>query len=337
MTQKVTITDIANEMGISKSTVSKALSDATDISDEMRQQVLLCASRMGYKARAHRHASNKAVAVFLENTRYDEVSQFCHEVILGFQAEAGGAQVGVNIITLESMDAIDDTYSRLMSQERYSGSFFIGFRPHSQMAHRFNEIGKPVVLLDNPYDSPLTARIGTDSNAGMRAAVRHLTALGHTKIAYLGGEESSYVTQERKNGYICALQESGLSVDENLIAFAFFYKDFSVEIINKLLLAGATAFICASDMIAICLIEKLHSLGLAVPDAVSVVGYDGIPLTLHSHPQLTTVSQNGMEVGKQAFRLLQTLLNGAHISQLVLRPQLLVRSSTAPLHNKTNY
>lgn len=328
MAQKVTITDIAGELGISKSTVSKALSDATDISDEMRRQVLACASRLGYQARAHRYAQNRTIALFLEDTEYEEVSQFCHEVILGFQSEAGSARTGVNIITLAQADAFGNKYAVTMSKTDYAGSFFIGFRPRSGLAYQFKEIGKPAVLLDNAYDSPLTARIGSDSAAGMVSAVKHLAELGHRRVAYLGGEESSYVTQERKNGYLDALKKSGLPQMDQLIAFAYFYDDFELSLLQGLLNAGATAIICASDIIALNTVKKLQALGLQVPQDVSVVGYDGIPLTRYSNPPLTTVSQNGVEVGRQAFRLLQALLRGERISQLMLRPQLVVRDST---------
>lgn len=329
MADKITITDIATALGVSKSTVSKALSDATDISDEMRRQVLACASHLGYKARAHRHAENPSVALFLENTEYEEISQFCHEVILGFQSEAGGARVGVNIITLEQNDAFGNKYAVTMGKSDYAGSFFIGFRPRSGLTYQFREIGKPAVLLDNACDAPLTARIGTDSAVGMSSAVKHLFELGHRRIAYLGGEEESYVTQERKNGYLAALAAMGLPGADSLIAFAHFYEDFEPELLRGLLGAGATAILCASDMIALNTVKKLQALGLDVPGQVSVIGYDGIPLTKYAHPPLTTVSQNGVEVGRQAFRLLQALLRGERISQLTLRPQLIVRDSTA--------
>ena len=162
----------------------------------------------------------------------------------------------------------------------------------------------------------------------MVSAVKHLAELGHRRVAYLGGEESSYVTQERKNGYLDALKKSGLPQMDQLIAFAYFYDDFELSLLQGLLNAGATAIICASDIIALNTVKKLQALGLQVPQDVSVVGYDGIPLTRYSNPPLTTVSQNGVEVGRQAFRLLQALLRGERISQLMLRPQLVVRDST---------
>lgn len=329
MAGKVTIADIAAALGISKSTVSKALSDATDISDEMRRQVLICASRLGYQTRSRSYAENPSVALFLENLQYDEIGQFCHEVILGFQSEAGSAKVGVHLITLEQPDAFSSKYAAVMNDPRYAGSFFIGFRPHSGLVYQFKEIGKPAVLLDNNYDSPLTARIGTDSAVGMRAAVNHLCGLGHRSIAYLGGEKESYVTEERRQGYLSALQAAGIAPDARLTAFAHFYEDFDASLLEQLVKAGATALVCASDIIALNAVKKLRAMGLLVPQDVSVVGYDGIPLTRYSNPPLTTVSQNGLEVGRMAFRLLQSLLHGDRISQLTLRPQLLVRESTA--------
>lgn len=324
--KKVTLEDIAARLGLSKSTVSKALTDATDINQQTRESVLHCASALGYEIKKQRLAQNGQVAVFVEGVDYEDVDRYGHEILLGFQSEASKAHFGVQVEAVGENEDFGDRYTRLMRDSGCRGSFFIGFRPHSSFIGRFEEVGCPAVLLDNDYDSALTAHIGSDNELGMEAAVSHLSALGHRRIGFLGGEQESCVTAERMAGFERAARRLGVTW---LAAYASFYRDFDPALVLRLVEGGCTGLVCGSDLIALAAVRKLTAAGCAVPADVSVVGYDGIPLAEYAQPPLTTVSQNSLQLGKSAFRLLRHLMEGVPISHLALRPRLIVRGTTA--------
>ncbi|MBC5580253.1 LacI family DNA-binding transcriptional regulator [Anaerofilum sp. BX8] len=327
--KKVTIEDVAARLGLAKSTVSKALSDATDINQETRERVLHCASAMGYHMKKRRAASGGDVAVFVEGVDYENVDQFGHEILLGFQSEASKARFGVRIVPLGPGEDFRARYEELLTEPRFLGSFFIGFRPHSSFISEFEAAGRPAVLLDNDYDSALTAHVGSDNAAGMEEALAHLASLGHRRVGFLGGEEESCVTAERLAAFEAAARRHGIEA-EGRVSFASFYRDYDPSLVLRLVEGGATALVCCSDRIALAALKKLAAAQVDVPGQVSVVGYDGIPLAEYASPALTTISQNSLQLGKSAFRVLQHLTQGVPVSRLALRPSLLVRESTGP-------
>ena len=326
--KKVTIEDVARCLGIAKSTVSKALSDATDISPEMREKVLRCASALGYQIRRKQPAQNGRMVVFTAGEEYESVNLFGHEVLLGFQAEAASARIGMQVIPVREGDDFDAKYRGISEQPGFLGSFFLGFRPAPDFADTFEQVGRPAVLLDHDYDSMLTAHIGTDNTVGMSDAVAHLTALGHRRIGFLGGERELGITRERKEAFDAALRRYGADPDAPA-AYAGFHRDYDPALVLQLVEEGATALICCSDLIALAAMKKLAAAGISVPQQVSVIGYDGIPLAGYSTPGLTTISQNSLQMGKIALRILRHLADGVQISRVMLRPRLIVRESTA--------
>lgn len=326
--KKVTIEDVARSLGIAKSTVSKALSDATDISPEMREKVLRCASALGYQVRRRQPAQNGCVAVFVAGIEYESVDLFGHEVLLGFQSEASSARIGMQVVPVAEEENFDERYCELSGQSGFLGSFFLGFRPARSFAKTFERIGRPAVLLDKDYDSVLTAHIGTDNTIGMSEAVAHLAALGHHRIGFLGGERELSITMERKEAFDAALRQYGMDLDAP-VAFAGFHRDYDPALVLQLVDEGATALICCSDLIALAAMKKLSAAGISVPQQVSVIGYDGIPLAGYATPGLTTIAQNSLQMGKIALRMLRDLSDGVQISRVLLRPKLIVRESTA--------
>lgn len=331
--KKVTIEDVALSLGIAKSTVSKALSDATDINPQTRERILRCASAMGYQIRKRHPVQNGCAAVFVGNAEYENIDRFGHEVLLGFQSEAASARIGMQVVAMEPGEDFDERYCEIAGQAGFLGSFFLGFRPNLSFAETFEEIGRPAVLLDDDYDSVLTAHIGTDNEVGMADAVEHLVLLGHRRIGFLGGERELGVTRERKTAFDMALRQYGADPDAPA-AYAGFHRDYDPALVLQLVEEGATALICCSDLIALAAMKKLSAAGIRVPDQVSVVGYDGIPLGGYATPGLTTISQNSLQMGKIALRILRHLADGVQISRVMLRPKLIVRESTAPAEKK---
>ncbi len=328
---KITIADIARKLNISKSTVSKALSNATDVSEKTRERVLSCASEMGYNVEPDAAVKEKNFIIFIYGINYGDVDQFAYEVILGFQAAANSENVGVQIVTIDDYELRSGKYYAVMKSRNYEGSFFIGFKPHKTFIEHVRRTNLPIVVLDNYFDSPLVARVGCDNQLGMRHMVRYLYKMGHRRIAFLSGEPDSNISTEREQGYRETLQEAGIPPEEILIGYGSFTGTGMEDTVLELAKKNPTAICCASDIIACNCVRILKNAGIGVPEQISVTGYDDLPGARFNSPALTTVYQNRIHIGKTAFHTLRLLQSGIKFKAALLRPELVVRDSVRQL------
>ena len=299
--KNVTIQDIADRLGMAKSTVSKALSGATDISEKTRERILGCASEMGYQVKTGRTAYSRNLIVFIYGSiHYDKVDQFGYEIILGIQAAAAEQGIGVNIVAINDEELKTGSYYSIMSGGNYEGSVFLGFKPH------------PVFV---------------EHIKGIRQAVRYLWSKGHDRIGFLGGEPDSIVTIERKQAYSDALAELGLVEDPAAVKYGCFSAKGTKKRILEIAETGVTAVVCISDLLACTAVKELIRAGYSVPEDISVTGYDNLPPSEYSQPPITTLSQNRIHIGKTTFFMLQQMKNGIHIKSVMLRPELIERES----------
>ncbi len=334
MGNKVRMIDIANKLGISKATVSKALSSATDVNEKTRESVLACASELGYYVKIDRMVRDKNIIVFVYGVQYGNVNQFGYEIILGIQAAANEINWGVKIINISDVELYNGEYYKNLENSVYEGCYFVGFRPHENFLEKINGTDLPLVVLDNDVDYLYAARVGSDNNLGINLIVKHLIDNGHKNIGFLGGEEDSVVTTERENAYKSAMLKNG--IDNSCINIR--YGHFSGYKIKRQVLALArekvSAIVCISDKVAIATIDILKEQGFRVPEDISVTGFDNLPESAHSEPPLTTVSQNRLHIGKTAFKVLQLMKSGIKVSEIVLKPELVKRSSVKNLNEK---
>ncbi len=329
--KKVTILDIANKLKLSKSTVSKALSSATDVNEQTRERVLRCASELGYYVKQDRTPKEKNVIIFIYGIHYGSVDQFGYEIILGIQAAANDANCGVKIAAINDDELRTGKYYSIMAGRSYYGSFFLGFRPHEEFIEHVKKTNLPIVVLDNYFDSPLVARVGCDSMVGIKQIVEHLIKKGHSHIGFLGGERDSVVTKEREEAFRKVLLENDIIPDDNIIKYGHFSGKNMKETVLEIAAKNPTAIVCVSDIIACSAIKILNENSYLVPDDISVTGYDNLPLAQYSHPALTTVSQNRIHIGKTAFSILQLMKNGIRLESVSLRPELVERESVKDL------
>lgn len=324
----ITIEDIAAKLGIAKSTVSKALSNATDINSQTRERILSCASEMGYISKRVSQKKRKLI-VFVNNFDKDTIRQFDYEIITGFRSAASEEGIGVDIVSMGRAEVEAGEYGDNYMQDSYTGCLFLGIKPSVQFEEKIRRLNLPVIVFDNYVNLPTVTRIGSDNQVGLNIAVEHLQSFEHRLIAYLGGEQNLSITMEREEAFIEAMTAHNLRVYRKLVAYGSFFEPFDQSKVAGLVDNGATAIICASDRIAVKAIKMLHNLGLRVPQDVSVIGFDDLPIAKTSNPALTTISQNRLLIGKSAFMMIMQILNGMRATRLVLRPELVVRESTA--------
>lgn len=326
-TQRATISDIAKKLSLSKSTVSKALSNATDISEQTRERVLSCASELGYHVEPSKSPKEKSIVVFIYGITYGDADQFGYEILLGIQSAASQSNYGVKVVAINDDELKSGKYYSVMSGGNYEGSCFLGFCPHETFIQHVQDANLPIVVLENYFDSPLVTRISCDNSHGIRQVVTHLLEKGHRRIAYLGGEKDSIVTQEREKAYCDTLLSFGIQPSKKLIQYAHFSGKGVKRPALALVAEKPTAIVCVSDIVACSAVRILTSEGYSVPEDISVTGYDDLPAARYCHPPLTTVLQNRIHIGKAAFSMLLLMKSGIKIDSMFLRPELVIRDS----------
>lgn len=322
-----TMDDIARRLGISKGTVSKALSGAEDVSESMRNTVLETAVEMGYN-RISRNKSPGKICVFIENMAYEKPEDFGWELVTGFRKMAEPEGFQVDLIPMTAEEQKQRHYDEYMLLHGYKGAFFLGLTLSDPWMEDFQTCRTPAVLYDNriPGNSVIT-HVSIDTAEGMDMAVAYLKSLGHTRIGYLSDELGSYVYQQRYDAFFQSMRRNGLEAAETLGRHSYFTTERLEKHLPALLELGCTAIICSHDVLAHTVMIHCREQGMKLPEDLSIIGFDDIPLCRFTTPQLTSVRQDRTELGKSAFYALSSQFKRIPISTLQLHPQLIERDS----------
>ena len=324
-----TMDDIARTLGIAKSTVSKALSGAEDVGETTRKLVLEKAVELGY-ARMVRPGAPK-LAVLIANMAFERPEDFGYDVVTGLRKAAEPAGYRVEVIALTPQLQAQYRYDEFMLLRGCRGALVLGLSLRDAWMRDFETCRTPAVLYDNHVSgNPNVTHIGVDNDEGMRMAVAHLHALGHARIGFLSACRGSFVYQERYRAFFRALRGQGLDSRRALAGRAEDTSGCLHTHLPRLLSLGCTAVVCSHDMLAHSVLIHCAEHGVEVPGALSIVGFDDIPLCRYTAPPLTTVRQNRAELGKSAFYALSCQLGGVPISTLLLHAELVVRGSCGP-------
>jgi len=323
-----TIKDIAQKLGVSVSTVSKGLNGAKDISEDLRQQVLATAIELGYKKKSTYNKETRKLVIFIENMDYETNGDFGHEIVSGFEESALKDDWAVDIYSVDHNFQVSHPYDSLLMENGYSGSLVLGFSNDDPWMSDFAETNFPTVLLDNFIPvNPHVACIGTDSFEGIDMAVDYLVRLGHEKIAFLNGSKGSHISDERMEAYLKSMSGHHLSINPGLAVYSYFVREAARYHVPGLLSQGVTAILCGNDLIAAGVIDSIRDRGYKVPEDISVVGFDDIPLAAAFEPPITTIRQDCSKLGKSGFFALQSMMEQVAVSKNLLRPSLVIRSS----------
>lgn len=329
--------DIAKALGVSKGTVSKALSGAEDVSQAMRKLVVEKAVEMGY-TRIMRSGTSRKICILVVHMKYENPGDFGYDIVTGFRKMAEPAGYIVDVVRLSEQMQQECSYDQFMLRENYQGAFILAMAYADPWAGSLSSCRTPAVLLDNHIaGNPAVTHVGVDNTEGMHMAVEYLYSLGHRRIGYLSSLMDSYVFQQRYQAFFDALRRCGLPDHLSLAANERDRADcIRVHLPRLVREEGCTAVLCCHDILARDVVESASSFGLRVPQDVSIIGFDDIPLCLETRPTLTTVRQDRTQLGKSAFYALQSQIGGTPISTLMLHASLAVRESTAPAAAKAD-
>ncbi|RAW01905.1 LacI family DNA-binding transcriptional regulator [Pseudochryseolinea flava] len=335
---QATIRDLALKLNISISTVSRALRNAPDVNPETKKAVRELAKKLNYEP--------NRVAQSLRIKKTNTIGVVVPEIAMHFFSSAIGAiqeytaKHQYSIMICQSMETLrmEKSNIHMLVSNRVDGLLISLSTQTKNVDHLQQLIEKkiPIVLFDRIDNSLDVSKVVVDDRAGAFKAVEHLIHTGCTKIAYVGGPDNLYVSNERMNGYMDALRKHNLPIDESLILHC---KDLRADVgeATRSLLDRKDrpdAIFAMNDPIAIAVLQVLRQAHVAVPDEISLVGFTDEPVSQFMHPALTTVAQPSYTIGQEAAKLLMQQINnkeGFVPVTKVLHTELIVRESTRAL------
>ncbi|ANC32337.1 LacI family DNA-binding transcriptional regulator [Isoptericola dokdonensis] len=332
-TGRVTISDVARVAGVSVATVSKVVNNRYGVASATAERVLGVVADLGYEsslvARSLRRQSTNVVGVLVA-----EFEPYSTELLKGISSAVAGT--GYELLAYSGgSDGGTVTGWERRSLSRLAGTLIDAAIVVTPTMVLSEANGIPVVAVD-PHTGPEgTHTVDSDNTTGAREAVEHLVALGHRRIAHLGGRTDLESARLRELGYRQALDGAGIGVDPALVRVGGYRPETADTPARELLRPTRgerpTAVFAANDQSAIHVLEVAAELGLRVPEDLSVVGFDNIPESATTSPPLTTVAQPLHRMGAEALRMLLDVLEGTPREQhLRLPTSLVVRASTGP-------
>lgn len=329
--RKTTLSAIAAEAGVSLPTVSKVVNGRPDVSPSTRARVEQLLEQHQYLRNGQR-AARRSGLVDVVFAGLD--SPWAVEILRGIEEWGAEHSVAVAVSSVRHGDARPASWTSSVASHHSDGVILVTTTLTGAQVGQLRGAGIPLVVIDPantpPPDIP---SVGATNWAGGLAATEHLLSLGHRRIAAITGPIDMLCSLARLDGYRSGLERAGLTVDPALIKNGDFEHEGgfarAVELLG--LPDPPTAIFAGSDQMAFGVYEAARRGGLRIPDDLSVVGFDALPVSRWASPPLTTVRQPLVEMGSAAAQMLGELIDGGPLrsSRLELSTELRIRESTA--------
>lgn len=329
---RITLTDIAEQAGVSTATVSRVINGKTNVAEATRRQVFIALDLLGYeRPESLSQASLGLVGLITPELSNPIFPMFAQEIE---QLLAAGGHTPL-LCTQTPGGTSEDEYIATLTERGVSGIVFVSGRHADTTAdltryQRLHERGVPIVTVNGNTSGLSAPGFSTDDAAAARMGVRHLASLGHRRIGLAMGANRMVPAMRKYEGYKQAMREL-LPTEPLRTAESLFTYQSGANVARQLLDQGCTGIICGSDVLALGVIQGVRALGLSVPEQVSVIGYDDSPLIPMMSPPLTTVRQPVEAISRAAVAALMAQINGEQVerTEMLFLPDLIVRESTA--------
>lgn len=323
---------VADLAGVSVATVSRTLQQPERVSQKTRAKVMAAVKETGYKP-------NQMAVKFRSGKTHNLVvlvptvaNVFFARVISGMQQAAH--EQGYTLLLCNTMadEEVEQSYAHMVDTAQADG--VIQLRAFNPFTEAPSADMLPMVNACEVLDGVACPTVQLDNRAAARVMTEHLLGLGHRRIAMIKGPARSPLTRDRLAGYRDALLDAGLSIDDQLLCAGNFSLDAGYAATSQLMAHAnpPTAIFCENDEMAIGAIKCLKDQGIAVPEQVSVAGFDNISFAEFCDPPLTTIAQPAEDFGRTAVNLLIDVLEQRlrTAPKVILPFELVVRASTGP-------
>ncbi|MFZ0548437.1 MAG: LacI family DNA-binding transcriptional regulator [Candidatus Promineifilaceae bacterium] len=333
-TDGVTIVDVADEAGVSYSTVSRVVNNKSYVKPETRTKVLQAMTRLGYQANLHARSLAGGRSNVIGLLVVDLTTQYVGEIIRGIDDVLTANQYELMLYTTHRRKTKESAYVNMMARGLADGLLIILPRDPDAYIKSLRQRDFPYVLIDQFGVDETDLTVTAANRDGGYEATRHLIELGHRRIGIITGWMDMISACDRLDGYRNALADYDLPFDESLVFEGDFTQKCGFIGTNHLLDSEdpPTAIFASSDLIAIGVMEATRSRNLNIPANLSVIGFDDIPMSAVLVPRLTTISQPLTDMGYKATQMLLNLIQKPEKDQssIVLPTKLILRESTAP-------
>lgn len=324
----VTIKDVAKKLNVSYATVSKALSDKSDISEEMKKKVRKAAKELNYKpnfiARGLVTRQTSTIGLIvpdITNPFYSEIARAIEETV---------NKEGYSVFLCNSNwdNDRENEYISLLASKMVDG---IIMAPTGTNNINVDNIEIPIVTLGTKKNYNKESYVVIDDEKGGFIAVEHLIKEGCRKIMFVGGRGKVQSNKERLNGYKRALRMAGIAVDKKYIRGGNFKQESGYLITKKALADGIIpdGIFAGNDLLALGVIQAVMKFGLKIPEDVKIIGFDDIPFARLPEIGLSTIAQPKYRMGEIASNMLMTRIKNPDEVQknLILKPKLILRNT----------
>ena len=338
--RRASLREVARLAGVSPGTASRVLSGSDyPVSEHTSIKVREAADALGYVTDFAGRALVTGRSALVGAIVHDITDPYFSGVVRGLQDEAVAAGLVV-LVGNDDRDAAKlESYLTMMLSQKPAGVVLVGGQvrdPAKSMrifraVERLRAEGVPVAAVGR-YELDIP-HVAVDDASATGEAVAYLIGLGHRRVAFVGGPLDSTTVEDRYRGYVAALGHAGVPVDDTLVVQTPMSLAGGSRAAEELIDRGTpfTAVIAATDEVAFGVISGLRGRGLRVPEDVSVVGMDDVPMASHADPPLTTIRVPSRELGCSAWHLLTAIRDGVDVPEAQSVPfELVVRDSTAP-------
>jgi len=337
---RVKITDIAKELGVSASTVSRALSNGGRISEKTKKRVIELANKWGYKpnpfAISLLKRQSKTIGLILPEFTH----HYFTKVLSGVNQAVNDEGYHLFIVTHEGSLEKEQKATAMLNSMRVDGIIASYARGTTNFDHYLDlmEDDVPIVFLDRSCEDLDTSYVITDDFPGCVESIDHLVESGNTRIIHISGPDNLSTSFTRMTGYKEGLRKNGLTVDEKYILNSE-DGEWKKRIETLVLADEVEAVHCFNDYVAYEVIQELKKLNKRVPEDISVIGFADEPVATYMSPQLSTVMQPAEEMGRRAAEILIGHIRNPESTQFFceqLPTNLILRESTHQIDKKTN-
>lgn len=325
--------DLARELGVSIATVSRALRNSPEIGTEMQKRVKELARQLNYRpnpfAQSLRKEAPRIIGVVVPNL----VTHYYASVLDGIEEEA--AEEGYSVISANSHE---DVEAETRAIDNFIGMHVEGIvaclaQTTTDYAHfeELSEMGIPLVFFGRTCLAEKFSSVKANGDEAAQLATEHLISTGCRRIAFVGGPNHLDMVRRRKHGYLEALREARIPIDRNLVACGSIDYKLAMERTKEMLLQPERpdAILAFNDIITFAALTAIRTVGLRVPEDVSLIGFTDDAHVQYVTPRLTAIEDQSKLMGRTACRLLLDNISGNHkICHKIVPQKLVIREST---------
>ena len=306
--------EIAKKLGVSVSTISRALKDSPELHPETKRKIVEAAKEMNYQpnllAQSLRISRSKTLGVIVPEI----TSHFFASCISGIQDVANTR--GYNVMICQSNESLEleKANIRTLVSSQVDGLLISLSRETNQFDHLYDLYNREInfVLFDRVNEEIPVSKVTFNDVGGAYQVVKHLLEGGNRRIVYVSGPEDLYISKKRKEGYLKALNEFGIEVDPTLIFVSDLNVADNVRVAREIteMQPRPDAVFCMIDPVAVDVLTEWKTMGIKIPEDMALAGFTNNPTAAVVEPPLTTVAQPGYEMGKLAVSHLLDQLDG---------------------------